>query len=158
MVLLDLKSLYVALPKAEASTSSPRRMRRGSKTLNDSFWSFNRGHSLHNKYSCTRHTMSKGVKYLLVSLPTSISRTNDHDEALTALRSAVTTDYGTVFPFQIPEFKIGTLDALVQQADDLSKLEAACEGVVSKVGDSLKAILEGDEEKIGQSKTVNDSS
>ncbi|KAL2042896.1 hypothetical protein N7G274_004656 [Stereocaulon virgatum] len=100
--------------------------------------------------------MSKGLKYLLVSLPTSISPTNDHDEALTALRSAVTTDYGEVFPFRIPEFKIGTLDALVQQADDLAKLEAGCEGVVNKVGDSLKTILEGNEDKISQQKTVND--
>lgn len=101
--------------------------------------------------------MSKNTKFLLVSLPTSISPTNDHDEALTALRSAVTTEYGTVFPFPIPEFKIGTLDALVQQADELAKLESACEGVVGKVGDSLKTILEGDEEKVSQSKTVNDS-
>ncbi len=101
--------------------------------------------------------MSKGSTYLLVSLPTSISPSNDHDEALTALRAAVTTDYGTVWPFAIPEFKIGTLDALVKQADDLAKLEAGCEGVVIKVGDSLKAILEGDDEKITQQKTVNDS-
>lgn len=101
--------------------------------------------------------MSKGLKYLLVSLPTSISPSNDHDEALTALRSAVTTDYGTVFPFHLPEFKIGTLDALVQQADDLAKLGQGCEVVVGKVGDSLKNILEGDEEKISQQKTVNDS-
>ncbi|MCJ1284714.1 hypothetical protein MMC26_004050 [Xylographa opegraphella] len=100
--------------------------------------------------------MSKGTKYLLVSLPTSISPSNDHDEALTALRSAVTTDYGTVTPFPIPEFKIGTLDALVQQADELAKLESSCEAVVAKVGDSLKAILEGDESKISQQKTVND--
>ncbi|KAI4100536.1 MAG: hypothetical protein L6R37_005403 [Teloschistes peruensis] len=100
--------------------------------------------------------MSKNTKYLLVSLPASISRTNDHDEALTALRSAVTTDYGTVFPFSIPEFKIGTLDALVHQADELAKLEAGCEGVVGKVGDSLKQILEGDESKISKHKTVND--
>lgn len=101
--------------------------------------------------------MSKNTKYLLVSLPTSISPANDHDEALTALRSAVTTDYGNVLPFQIPEFKIGTLDALVQQADELAKLELGCESVVGKVGDSLKAILEGDEDKIAQQKTVNDS-
>ena len=101
--------------------------------------------------------MSKGSKYLLISLPTSISPTNDHDEALTALRSAITTDYGTVFPFRIPEFKIGSLDALVQQADDLAKLEGGCEAVVGKVGDSLKTILEGDEEKVSQQKTVNDS-
>lgn len=101
--------------------------------------------------------MSRGLKYLLVSLPTSISVTNDHDEALTALRSAINTEYGSVFPFKIPEFKIGTLDALVQQADDLGKLEAGCEAVVGKVGDSLKTIWEGDEGKIAQSKTVNDS-
>ena len=101
--------------------------------------------------------MSKNTRFLLVSLPASISPTNDHDEALTALRSAVTTDYGTVFPFSIPEFKIGTLDALVQQADDLAKLESGCEAVVGKVGDALRTILEGDEGKIAQQKTVNDS-
>ena len=101
--------------------------------------------------------MSKGTKYLLVSLPTSISPANEPDEALTALRSAVTADYGTTFPFLIPELKVGTLDALVQQADELGKLQSACEGVVGKVGDTLRTILEGDEEKIAQQKTVNDS-
>ncbi len=101
--------------------------------------------------------MSKNTRFLLISLPASISPSNGHDEALTALRSAVTTDYGTVFPFSIPEFKIGTLDALVQQADELAKLEAGCEAVVGKVGDSLRTILEGDEGKIAQQKTVNDS-
>ena len=101
--------------------------------------------------------MSKVTRYLLVSLPTSISPSNDHDEALTALRSAVSTDYGTVYPFPIPEFKIGTLDAIVQQADELARLEGVCEGVVVKVGDSLRTILEGDEDKIIEQKTVNDS-
>ncbi|KAL3420708.1 V-ATPase subunit C [Phlyctema vagabunda] len=96
------------------------------------------------------------TKYLLVSLPTSISPSNDKDEALTALRSTISTDNGSVLPFKIPDFKIGTLDALVQQADDLAKLEASCEGVVAKVGDSLRTLLEGDEEKISQQKTVND--
>lgn len=101
--------------------------------------------------------MSKGTKYLLVSLPTSISSSNDRDEALTALRAAVTTDYGTTSPFPIPAFKIGTLDALVQQADDLAKLDTTCEGVVNQVADSLRSLLEGDEDKIAQQKTINDS-
>ena len=95
-------------------------------------------------------------KFLVVSLPTSISPSNNHDEALTALRATVTTDYGTVYPFTIPPFKVGTLDALVQQADELGKLASTCEGVVSKVGDSLRTILEGDEDKLQQQKTVND--
>lgn len=101
--------------------------------------------------------MSKGSKYLLVSLPTSISPSSHPDEALTALRSTVTTESGTTYPFSIPTFKIGTLDALVSQADDLAKLESACEGVVHKVGESLKTILDGDEEKTQQNKTINDS-
>jgi V-type H+-transporting ATPase subunit C len=81
---------------------------------------------------------------------------NDKEEAFNAIRSNV-GDNGTVQPFKIPEFKIGTLDALVQQADDLAKLEGSCEAVVAKVGDSLRSLLEGDEEKIAQQKTVNDS-
>ncbi|TAQ89006.1 hypothetical protein B7494_g2680 [Chlorociboria aeruginascens] len=93
---------------------------------------------------------------MLVSLPTSISPSNDSEEAFTALRSTISTDNGTVLPFKIPDFKIGTLDALVQQADDLAKLESSCEAVVAKVGDSLRTLLEGDEEKISQQKTVND--
>lgn len=103
-----------------------------------------------------QHIMSGPTKYVLVSLPTSISPTNDKEEALAALKSTI-ADNGAILPFKVPEFKIGTLDALVQQADDLAKLEGACEGVVAKVGDSLRTLLEGDEEKISQQKTVNDS-
>ncbi|KAF2745512.1 vacuolar ATP synthase subunit C [Sporormia fimetaria CBS 119925] len=100
--------------------------------------------------------MSKASKYLLVSLPTSITPSHHAEEAFEALRSTVSNDVGTTYPFAIPTFKVGTLDALVQQADDLSKLHNACEGVVGKVGDSLKTILEGDEEKLQQQKTIND--
>ncbi|KUJ20243.1 vacuolar ATP synthase-like protein subunit C 1 [Mollisia scopiformis] len=95
-------------------------------------------------------------KYILISMPSSISPSNDKEEALSALRSTVGPENGAVQPFKIPEFKIGTLDALVQQADDLAKLESSCEAVVAKVGDSLRNLLEGDEDKIAQQKTVND--
>jgi V-type H+-transporting ATPase subunit C len=100
--------------------------------------------------------MPDPTKYMLVSLPTSISSTHDKEEAVNALRANV-ADNGTLQPFKIPEFKIGTLDALVQQADDLDKLESSCQAVVGKVGDSLRSLLEGDEGKIAQQKTVNDS-
>jgi V-type H+-transporting ATPase subunit C len=96
-------------------------------------------------------------KYLLVSLPTSISPSHDKEDALKALRSTVTTEYGKVSEFSIPEFKVGTLDALVQQADELAKLDSACEGVLAKVGEALRSLLDGNEEKIAQQKTVNDS-
>jgi V-type H+-transporting ATPase subunit C len=68
----------------------------------------------------------------------------------------VSTDAATTYPFAIPEFKVGTLDALVQQADELAKLEQSCKSVADKVGDSLRTLLEGDEEKLQEQKVVND--
>lgn len=64
---------------------------------------------------------------------------------------------GSAARFPIPEFKIGTLDALVQQADELAKLEAQCQGVVGKVADALRNILDGDEGQIERMMVVNDS-
>jgi V-type H+-transporting ATPase subunit C len=101
--------------------------------------------------------MSKNTKYLLVSVPASITPSGHKDDAIQALQKAAGKDYATVSPFTIPEFKIGTLDALIQQSEELAKLSGMCESVVSKVGDSLRNILEGDEAKIAQQKTVNDS-
>lgn len=100
--------------------------------------------------------MSKNTKYLFVSVPSSVTPSGHKDDALQAVQTAA-NDYATVSPFSIPEFKIGTLDALIQQSEELAKLSGMCEGVVSKVGDSLRNILEGDEGKIAQQKTVNDS-
>ena len=59
--------------------------------------------------------------------------------------------------FPIPEFKIGTLDALVQQADELAKLESSCQGVVAKISDALNNVLGGDEAQVENMKNVNDS-
>ncbi|KAF2722762.1 vacuolar ATP synthase subunit C [Polychaeton citri CBS 116435] len=94
--------------------------------------------------------------YFLVSLPTSISPSNSHDEALTTLRSAVTTDLGNTTNFPVPTFKIGTLDALISQADSLAKLDNTCKAVVEKISDSLRTLLEGDEAKIQEQRVVND--
>lgn len=92
------------------------------------------------------------IQYILVSLPLRIF----DDDPLTSLASTVGRDNGETLPFPIPSFKIGTLDALVQHADDLAKLNAACEAAVAKVADSLKSILDGDEDKAAQQKMVND--
>jgi V-type H+-transporting ATPase subunit C len=101
--------------------------------------------------------MSKNAKYLFVSVPASVTPSGHKDDAIQALQKAASKDYATVSPFPVPEFKIGTLDALIQQSEELAKLSGTCESVVSKVGDSLRNILEGDEGKIAQQKTVNDS-
>ncbi|KAI2622953.1 ATPase, V1 complex, subunit C [Hypomontagnella submonticulosa] len=96
------------------------------------------------------------AKYVLLSLPLSTFDTSDKQEALDSVKTTITSDNGTVLPFPVPNFKIGTLDALVQQADDLAKLNTACEGVVGKVGDSLRTLYEGNEDKASEQKMVND--
>ncbi|KAL7628244.1 Vacuolar ATP synthase subunit C [Parahypoxylon ruwenzoriense] len=96
------------------------------------------------------------TKYALLSLPLSTFDTGDKQEALDSLKTTIKPENGTILPFPVPNFKIGTLDALVQQADDLAKLGTACEGVVGKVGDSLRSLYEGNEDKASQQKMVND--
>lgn len=106
-------------------------------------------------FSRSADTMTS--KYAVVSLPLGAFESSDKKDAVSSLSATVSPDNGTVSPFNIPDFKIGTLDALVQQADDLTKLEANCQVVVSKVGDSLRSILSNDEERLASYKMVNDS-
>ena len=101
--------------------------------------------------------MSKTNRYLFLSVPSSITPSGHKDDAIQSLQKAVNESYGTVLPLSIPELKIGTLDALIQQSEELAKLEGMCQSVVGKVGDTLKNILDGDEEKMAQHKSVNDS-
>jgi hypothetical protein len=107
--------------------------------------------------ACDVDRMPTPSKYILVSLPLRVFDSSDRDDAISALSATVNSDNGTVLPFHIPEFKIGTLDALVQQADELAKLDGGCASVVSRVADSLRSALDGDEDKISQNKAVNDS-
>ncbi|KAI1153232.1 vacuolar ATP synthase-like protein subunit C 1 [Nemania diffusa] len=85
------------------------------------------------------------AKYVLISLPSTLD----------SLKATI-GDNGTVVPFTIPSFKIGTLDALVQQADDLAKLDSACQALVAKVSDSLRTLYDGDDQKAAEQKVVND--
>jgi V-ATPase subunit C len=96
-------------------------------------------------------------KYLIVSVPSSITPSGHKDDALGSIQKAVNSSYGNVSQFNVPEFKIGTLDALIQQSEELGKLEGLCNSVVAKVGDTLRNILDGDEDKIQMHKSVNDS-
>ncbi|KAK4180434.1 putative vacuolar ATP synthase [Triangularia setosa] len=92
------------------------------------------------------------AQYILVSLPLRVF----DDDPLKSLAVTVGRDNGEVLPYPVPSFKIGTLDALVQHADDLAKLNGACEAAVAKVADSLRGILDGDEDLVAQQKIVND--
>ena len=42
-----------------------------------------------------------------------------------------------VHRFRVPRFQLGTLDSLVQHADDAARVESLCAGVVARVSDSI---------------------
>ncbi|KAL2405019.1 V-type proton ATPase subunit C [Exophiala dermatitidis] len=96
------------------------------------------------------------TKYLAVSVPSSIAPSGHKEDAFESLQKTVNSSNGEVLPFHVPEFKVGTLDGLLQQSEELAKLEGLSNSVVSKVGDTLRNILDGDEEKIAMHKNVND--
>ncbi|RPB27740.1 vacuolar H+-ATPase V1 sector, subunit C [Terfezia boudieri ATCC MYA-4762] len=93
-------------------------------------------------------------KYILVALPATIVRSGDEDEAFNALTATVSPDAGEVARFNIPSFKIGTLDALVLQADELAKVDQQVESAVAKVADVLRNVCEAG--RAGEHKMVND--
>jgi len=92
--------------------------------------------------------------YALVSLPLQGFASSDESEALSSLRA--TASDATLVPYPVPAFRIGTLDALVQHADDLAKLDSACRAMVQKSADSLRSLFPDNAEKVSQQQTVND--
>lgn len=101
--------------------------------------------------------MPESSKYLFVALPSSITPSGHKDDAIGSIQRAAKSENGIVSPFNVPDFKVGTLDALIQQSEELGRLEGLCKGVVSKVGDTLSNILEGNEDQVVMHKNVNDS-
>lgn len=101
--------------------------------------------------------MPEHTKYLFVALPSTITPSGHRDDAIGLIQRAVKSENGQVQQLQVPaEFKVGTLDGLLQQSEELAKVEALCKGVVAKVADTLRNVLDGDDEKVVMHKNVND--
>lgn len=75
--------------------------------------------------------MSKPLAdYLLISLPKSAG---SKDSLHLTLQKNVNHGEVRLFPFEIPDFKVGTLDSLVEQSDELAKTDAQLHASISKV-------------------------
>ncbi|KAK9461695.1 uncharacterized protein V1516DRAFT_711152 [Lipomyces oligophaga] len=86
-----------------------------------------------------------GPLYYIVSLPSSVAPSGADPESalirdLSSTLSLPSSD--DVSPFPIPNFKIGTLDQLVQQSDELSKADAQMESAVNRTVDVFKAVYD----------------
>lgn len=80
--------------------------------------------------------MSVSATYLVVSLPQSIRSQQWLEQDLNGGKSPL-------FYFRMPDFQIGTLDSLVQQSEELSKIDLQLGGSISKVVDILNTVKEG---------------
>lgn len=97
--------------------------------------------------------------FYLVSLPASAAPSGGDPE--TQLEKWYSENLNVspseVSQFAIPIFKIGTLDSLVQQSEELAKLDAQFHGVVSKLDDIISTIHDGNGAKVAAAKKVDGS-
>ncbi|KAJ3092993.1 hypothetical protein HK102_013267 [Quaeritorhiza haematococci] len=65
-------------------------------------------------------------------------------------------EYAEVYSIGLPDFKVGTLDALYVLSDDLQKLDPAVEAMAVKIAENLKTLLHNDIDQWRTNLTVND--
>ncbi|KAI9258026.1 CRE-VHA-11 protein [Phascolomyces articulosus] len=85
------------------------------------------------------------MKYTLVSVPA----LGQSQNTLLNIKSKLAS-YAETHPFNIPEFKIGTLDALVLLSDELTKYDTAFEQAVNKIADVLSNLVRGQPDALVQ--------
>lgn len=91
------------------------------------------------------------LSYLILSLPESSSF--DSDSLKTNLQ---TTICPSTYKLTLPEFKIGTLDSLVQQSEELGKLDSQITQSLGKVLDIMSQMFDQDQNKINKLKNINE--
>ncbi|GAA5801214.1 hypothetical protein EDC94DRAFT_616292 [Helicostylum pulchrum] len=91
------------------------------------------------------------MKYTFISVPA----LGDKQNTFLNIKGKL-TDYAQTYQFNIPEFKIGTLDALVVLSDDLVKYDTVFEQSVNKIADMLNNLLRGQQANLQDQLLVND--
>uniref|UniRef100_A0A060TDL3 V-type proton ATPase subunit C n=1 Tax=Blastobotrys adeninivorans TaxID=409370 RepID=A0A060TDL3_BLAAD len=63
----------------------------------------------------------------------------------------------SVHPFNLPNFKIGTLDSLIQHSEELAKIDGQFQSIATKAGEILAAVYEGNSSQLSQARKVDGS-
>ncbi|KAI8879916.1 ATPase, V1 complex, subunit C [Backusella circina FSU 941] len=91
------------------------------------------------------------MKYTFISVPA----LGDKQNTFLNIKGKL-AEYAQTSKFVIPEFKIGTLDALVLLSDELVKFDTVSEQSVNKLVDMLNTLLKGEQGNIQDHLFVND--
>ncbi|KAM9466369.1 V-type proton ATPase subunit C 1-A [Clarias gariepinus] len=70
-------------------------------------------------------------------------------------RVTVKAGLGSYFRFQIPELKVGTLDALLSVSDDLSRLDSYTETIMRKTTQCIAELMEQSSDKLMENALAN---
>ncbi|ANZ77923.1 BA75_05015T0 [Komagataella pastoris] len=90
--------------------------------------------------------------YLLISLPKTQNLL--HDETQEWLETNVNGGKVSVTNVEVPEFKIGTLDTLMQQTEEISKLDNQLNQAVNKVLEIIQTVFDRNPAFVEQAKQV----
>ncbi|AOA62779.1 V-type proton ATPase subunit C of the V1 peripheral membrane domain [Komagataella phaffii CBS 7435] len=90
--------------------------------------------------------------YLLISLPKTQNLL--HDETQDWLETNVNGGKVSVTNVDVPEFKIGTLDTLMQQTEEISKLDNQLNQAVNKVLEIIQTVFDKNPAFVEQAKQV----
>lgn len=103
--------------------------------------------------------MSSNIFYL-ISLPASAAPSGGDPETQLEKWYSETLSVAPqdINPLQIPSFKIGTLDSLVQQSEELAKIDTQFQGIVSKVSEIVSNLYDGNIAQISAAKKIDDKS
>ncbi|CAG8463330.1 289_t:CDS:10 [Funneliformis caledonium] len=93
--------------------------------------------------------------YWFISVPAEKNKSAVYENLKSKLTGSG-SDYAEVYQFIIPEFKIGTLDALVVISDELIKYDQSFESTTFKIVDILRNLLKGDLNQVAENLIVND--
>ncbi|KAI8912114.1 ATPase, V1 complex, subunit C [Powellomyces hirtus] len=101
--------------------------------------------------------MSAPTPYMFISAPADPTKQDTVNKLKDKLASK-SNDYAEVFPFTLPEFKVGTLDQLVVLSDDLSKTDVTTEAIATKIADNMRTLLNNDLDQWKTNLSVNEKS
>ncbi|KTW26981.1 hypothetical protein T552_02472 [Pneumocystis carinii B80] len=96
--------------------------------------------------------------YWLVSIPEKSDQKRAVLEDFTNHLSCAGNNYANVFKFIIPQLKIGDLDSLICQSEDLSRLDDQAKDCILKIHEILRIVLDNELEKCMQHLTVDNKS
>ena len=87
---------------------------------------------------------SSGKKsYWLISAPNEGDQPSNKAFEQLSYKISREHNFGTVYRFNVPDLRVGTLDNLMSLSDDLNKIDQFVETVTRKIGSQLINLLDG---------------